>query len=127
MSSVVFHSCNHALLLRIPPLVGGDAVAIAVGSRQQGGMAGSGPRVGVVIVALAEGRSPVKEQSEAALAELLAVTFEVVTAKLVDDDDDDQPGTAIVGRRENSLCRQKAQHQADNGDRAANSRKRPHC
>src|SRR5215470_20401467 len=28
MSSVVFHRCNHALLLRVPPLVGGDAVAI---------------------------------------------------------------------------------------------------
>src|SRR5262245_3158806 len=90
-------------------------------------MAGSGARVGIFIVAIAEGRSSIEEQAEATLTELVAITFKVVATELVDDDDDNQAGMTVVGRSEGSLLLQKAQQGADDQARRAVSKTSSHC
>ena len=59
-------------------------MTIAVGAGEERGVAGSGAGVGVVVVAVGEVRSVIEEETESAFAKLLAVTLQIVTAKLVD-------------------------------------------
>ena len=40
----------------------------------------------------------IEKQAEAAFAELISVTFQIVAPKLINDHDDDQLRTCIVGR-----------------------------
>ena len=82
---------------QVPPRIGGDAVAVGIGPGSQGGVAGSGLGVGVVVVAIFEVSALVEEEAEAAAFEIGTVAVEVVGAKLVDHQDDDQPGMCIVG------------------------------
>ena len=72
-------------------------MTVAVGARKESGVSRSGARVGIVVVAVGEISAVVEEEAEAALAELRAVALEIVTAKLVDDDYDNQLGMAVVG------------------------------
>ena len=95
---VVLDGGHHAFLLRVPPFVVGNAVSVAVGAGEQSGVSGSGAGVGVVVVAVGEVRAVIEEKAEAGVAELVAVTLQVVAAELVDDDDDYQLGMCIVGR-----------------------------
>ena len=75
----------------IPPLVEGDAVAVGVGSGADGGVAGGGFGVDVVVVAIGEVSTALEEEIEAGWCfEVVAITVEVVAAELVDDEDDDE-------------------------------------
>jgi hypothetical protein len=60
-------------------------------------MAGSGLGVGVIVVAVFEISAFIEEQAEAAALEIGTIAVEVVGAKLIDHEDDDQPGMAVVG------------------------------
>ena len=95
---VVFDGGDHAFLFLVPPLVGGDAVAIAVSAGEERGVSGSGAGVGVVVITVWEVGAMVEEEAEAGVAELVAVAFQVVAAELVDHDDNHQLGSGIVGR-----------------------------
>ena len=95
---VVFDRRDHLLLLRVPPFVGGDAVAVAVGAGEERGVSGSGAGVGVVVIAVGEVGAVVEEEAEAGVAELVAIALQVVAAELVDHDHHDQLGMAVVGR-----------------------------
>jgi hypothetical protein len=59
-------------------------------------MARGGTGIGVVVVAVGEVGSVVEEETESAVSELVAIALEIVAAKLVDDDYDDQLGVAVV-------------------------------
>ncbi len=83
--------------LRIPPLVGDDAVPVAVGAGEERGVTGSSAGIGVVVIAIGEVGAAVKKEPESAIAKLVAITFEIVATELVNDNDDDQFGPAIVG------------------------------
>jgi hypothetical protein len=60
-------------------------------------MTGPGDGVGVVVVAVGEVGAMVEEELDPAFAELVAITLEVISAELVDHDDDYQLGTGVVG------------------------------
>ena len=72
-------------------------MAVGVGSGADGGVAGRGLGVGVVVVAVGEVGAFVEEETEAAAFEIGAIAVEVVGAKLIDDEDDDQLGMGVVG------------------------------
>jgi hypothetical protein len=72
-------------------------VAVGVGAGPDGGVAGRGLGVGVVVVAIGEPGAFLHEEIEAAALELGAVAVQVVAAELVDDHDDDQLGAANAG------------------------------
>ena len=97
LGGIVFNRGHHLFLFLVPPLVGDDAVAVAVSTGEEGGVAGSGARVGVVVIAVGKICAVVEKEAEAGVAELVAIAFEVVAAKLVDDDDDYQLGMSVVG------------------------------
>src|ERR1700677_3419401 len=82
---------------QVPPGVGGDAMAVGVGPRSQGGVPGSGLGVGVIVVTVFEVGALVEEKAEAPALEVSAVAVEVVTAKLVNHQDDHQPRMRVVG------------------------------
>ena len=93
---VVFDRGDHALLLLVPPFVGDDAVAVAVGAGEQRGVSGSGARVGVIVIAVGKVGAVVEKEAEAGVAELVAVALEIIAAELVDDDHHDQLGMPVV-------------------------------
>ena len=94
--SVVLHRSDHALLLRVPPFVGGDAVTVAVRAGEERGMAGSGAGVGIIVIAVGEVGAMVEQQAESAIAELVAIALQIIAAKLVDDNYDHQLGMGVV-------------------------------
>ena len=100
LSAIVLHGSDGLFLLRIPPLVGDNAVPARVRSGEQGRMAGGGAGVRVVVVAVGEVRAVVEQQAEAALAELVAVALEIISAKLIDHDDDYQFGMTVISGSE---------------------------
>ena len=64
--------------------------------------------VGVVKIAIGEVRAVVEEEAEAAITELIAIALQIVAAKLIDHDHDNQLGMAIVrgsGSSRNRGCR----------------------
>src|SRR5207253_9984781 len=69
-----------------------------ISAAQQGRVAGRSARVGVVVVTIGEIRSVIKKEAESALAELVAIAFQIVATALIAYDNDDEPGAAIVGR-----------------------------
>ena len=97
---VILDRSHHPFLLRVPPLIGDDAVAVAVGAGKQRGVSRSRARVGVVVIAIRKVGAVIEEEAEAGVAELIAVALQVVAAKLVDHDHHDQLGMAVVGRGE---------------------------
>ena len=72
-------------------------MTVGVGPCSQGGVAGSGLGVGVIVVAVFEVGAFVEEKAETAALEVGAVTIKVVSAKLVDHQNDHQPRMRIVG------------------------------
>jgi hypothetical protein len=86
----------------IPPLVGLDAVTVRVGAGADGGVTGCSLGIGVVVIAVSEPCAPVHEELEPTILELGAFAIEVVTAKLIDDDNDNQLGAADVRLSANS-------------------------
>ena len=61
----------------------------------------------------------VEQEAEAGVAELVAVTLQVVAAKLVDHDHDDQLGAAVIGRGEaRTGKKRKEENQAQDGSQA---------
>ena len=65
----------------------------------------------------------VEQQAEAAFAPLIAIALQIVAAKLVDHDDDDQLGTGVVGGTEARAGEAKAQQKSQ--DRGA--QRGSHC
>src|SRR5580658_1308016 len=110
------------LFLRIPPLVRHDAVPVAVGAGEQRGVSGGGAGVGIVVVTVGEIRAMVEEEAESAFAELIVVAFEIVAAKLVDDNHHDQLGMGVVGGGEAGWDRSQ---DADSDER--NQKTPAHC
>ena len=94
-------------------------MAVAVGAGEKRGMSRSGAGVGVVVVAVGEVCAVVEEKTESAFAELVAVAFQIVAAKLVDDNYHDQFGMGVVSRGEARRDRTSN----ENGDEA--QRKKP--
>ena len=72
-------------------------MAVGVRTGEQSRVPGSGPGVGVVVVAVGKVRTMVEQQPEAAFAELIAVTLEIVATKLVNHNDDNELGVRVVG------------------------------
>ena len=99
LCGVVFDRCYPLLLLRIPPFVRNDAVSAGIASGEQGGVSGSGAGVGVIVVAIGEISAAIEKHTETAFAELVAIAFQVVAAKLVNHDDDNQLGASVVSGR----------------------------
>src|SRR5512142_75558 len=95
---VILDGGDHLFLLRIPPLVIGDPVSVAVSTRKQGGMPWAGTSVRVVVRAVREVCAVIEEETESAFAELVAVALEVVATELVNDDDQNQFRTSVVSR-----------------------------
>src|SRR5580700_8346922 len=95
------------LFLRVPPLVGHDAVPVAVGAGEQRGVSGGGAGVGIVVVTVGEIRTMVEEEAESAFAELVVIALQIVTAKLVDDNHHDELGMGVVsgGEADWDRCR----------------------
>ena len=63
-------------------------------------MPGSGAGVGIVVSAVGEISSAIKKDAETAVAELIAIAFQVVAAELVNHKDNNQLGAGVVGGRE---------------------------
>jgi hypothetical protein len=81
----------------IPPLVGVDAMAVGIGAGAERGVAGRGLGVGVVVVAVGEVGAVVEEEPEAVRSRQVgAIALEVVLAKLIDDNEDDELRFAVV-------------------------------
>src|SRR5438270_8158767 len=95
---VILDGGDHLSLLRIPPLVVGDPVSIAVSAGKQSGVPGPGTSVCVIVIAIREVCAVIEKETESAFAELVAIAFKVVTAELVNHDDDDQFRTSVVSR-----------------------------
>jgi hypothetical protein len=72
-------------------------VAVGVGAGAQRGVAGGGLGVGIVVVTIFEKCAVIQKEAKAPPFEIGAVPVEVVGAKLIDHQDDDQPGMRIVG------------------------------
>src|SRR5437870_9967397 len=99
LRAIVLHGSDDAFSSWIPPFISKNAVPIRVSAAQKGRVAGRGAGVGVVVVTIGEIRSVIKKEAESALAELVAIAFQIVATELIDYDNDDQLGAAIVGRR----------------------------
>ena len=99
-SGVIIGRGNLGLFLRIPPFVGHDAMAVGIGSGEEGGMPRRGAGVGIVVVAVSEISAPLQQKTEPAFAPLIAVTLQVIAPKLVDHYDDHQLGPPVVGGAE---------------------------
>jgi len=93
---IVLDRGHHALLLRIPPFVGSDAVSVAVSTGEESGMPRSSAGIGVIVIAVGKVRPVIEKELEAPVAELVAIALEVISPELVDDDDDDQLGMTVV-------------------------------
>src|SRR5208337_1758663 len=109
------------LLLRVPPFVGHDPVSAGVGSGEESSVSGSSAGVGVIVIAVGEVSAVIEKHSEPAVAKLVAITFEIIAAKLIDDDDDNQLGPGVVSGRERA--RNQSEQQQDHKQRAGKS----HC
>ena len=72
-------------------------MTVGIGPGAQSGVAGSGLGVGVVVVAIFKIGAFVEEEAEAAPFEIGTIAVEVVSAKLIDHEDDDQMGPPVVG------------------------------
>lgn len=73
-------------------------MAVGVGAGADGGVAGGGHGVGVLVVAVGEVGATLEEEIEAGgRLEIVAIAVEEVTAELIDDEFDDQLGGVAVG------------------------------
>src|ERR1700722_4062945 len=73
-------------------------MSVRISTGKQRGVSWGGAGVGVVVVAVSEVRTAVEEKAKTGVAELIAVTLEIIAAKLVDHNDHDQLGASVVGR-----------------------------
>ena len=108
---IVIRRRDRGFFLGIPPVVGDDAVTVRICPGQQSRVSGSRAGIGVVIVAVTEVGAVLQKQPKTAFAPLVAITLQVVATKLVDDDDDHQLGTRIVGGRKNQAGRSETEEQ----------------
>src|SRR5215813_1609188 len=95
--AVVLHRSDLLPLLWLPPLIGNDAVSVGVCSGEKRGMSGRSPRIGIVVITIREVGAAIKKKPEPALAKLVAIALQVVSAKLVDDNHDHELGMTVVG------------------------------
>src|SRR5579883_545106 len=93
---VVLNGRDHFLLYRIPPLIRENAVAVGIGTREKGSVAGRGARVGISVIAAIEVRTAIDKQPESIGDQLVMRAFEIVTAELVYDNDHHQFGLRVV-------------------------------
>ena len=99
-----------------------NTVAVGVSTGQKRGMARGSVSVGVVVIAIGEICATVEQQPKSAFAELISIAFQVVAAKLVNHDDDDQLGMRVVGGAKAS--HRETQQQSDpNGARQESHRR----
>ncbi len=99
---LVLDRTHSTFLLRVPPFVGHDAVAIGISTGQKRCVSRCGAGIGIVVIAIAEVGAMVEEETETAFAPLVVIALQIVAAKLVDHHDDNQLGTGIVGGTESS-------------------------
>ena len=86
----------HIRAARVPPIIGLNAVTVGVSSGADGCVAWRGLCVGVIVVAVGEPCAFIHEEAKPAAFELAAPAVEIVAAKLVNDDNDDEFGFADV-------------------------------
>src|SRR5581483_486980 len=108
LRGIVLHRGHGFLFLRIPPFICQNSMAIAVSAGPERGVTWRSSGICVIVIAVGEISAVIEQKPEPALAELIAVTLQVVAAELIDHDDDDQLGTSVVGR--SKACRQQAEH-----------------
>ena len=75
-----------------------DTVAIGVSASEKRGMTSRSVSVGVIVVAIGEIGAAVEQEAKSAFPKLISVAFQIVAAKLVNDDDDDELGMRVVSR-----------------------------
>src|ERR1700675_1161394 len=97
---VILDRRDPLLFLRIPPFVGDDAVSAGVTAGKKCGVPRSGSGIGIVIIAIGEISPALEKHAKSTLAKLIAITLQVVPAKLVNYDYNHQPGMGIVSGRE---------------------------
>ena len=69
-------------------------------SREKRGVSRSRARIRVIVVAVGEVSAVIEKQPKSALAELLAISFQIIAAKLIDHDHHNQFGMCVVSGRE---------------------------
>ena len=92
-------------------------MAVGVGTGKQRRMPGSSARVRIIVIAVGEVGAVVEELAESALAELVAIALQIVSAKLVDDNYHNQLGMGIVGRGETCWKPGQQEHRDENSQR----------
>ena len=75
-----------------------NTVAIGVSTAQQCGMTSCGVSVGVIVVAIGEISSAVKQEPKSAFPKLISIALQIIAAKLINDDDDDELRMRVVSR-----------------------------
>ena len=93
---VILDRGDHALFLRVPPLIGQNAVTVGISSGQQGCVSGRRGGVGVIETAVGEVGAVVGQQPEPAFAQMIGIPRQVVTAELVNHHDHNQLGACVV-------------------------------
>src|SRR5436305_88161 len=72
-------------------------MSVTVGSGADGGVAGRGDGVGVVVIAVSKVSAALEKDIEAVGSlEVVAIAFEIVAAKLVDDNYDYEFGLGVI-------------------------------
>jgi len=73
-----------------------DTMAIGIGASEKRGVTSRSVSVGVVIVAIGEISSAVKQEPKSAFPTLITIALQIIAAKLVNDDDDDELRMCVV-------------------------------
>ena len=73
-----------------------DTVAIGISTSEKRGVTSGGVSVGVIEVAIGEISSAVKQQPKSAFPKLITIALQIIAAKLVNDDDDDELRMGVV-------------------------------
>src|SRR5581483_6136791 len=114
----VIGDCRHDFLLRrVPPFVGEDAVAAAVAAGKQGGVAGRREGVGVVVVTTAEPGAAIHQHAKSVGAELVVGAFQIVGAKLVNDENQNEFRLGVIGAGNSGDIEKSAKEQKQNDTR----------
>src|SRR5271157_5917933 len=102
LCSVVLDRGYALPFLRVPPFVRNNAVPAGIAAGEESGVSGSGAGIGVIVVAVGEISAAIEKQAETAVAELIAIAFQVVAAELVNHDDHNELRMCVVSGREPS-------------------------
>ena len=102
--TVIVNRADEMLLRLVPPFIVEDPVRVRVRAGEQRGVARRSSRIRISVVAIREPGALVGEHAKATGTEAIMVALQVITAKLVNHNDDDQLRAGIVGGRKRSGC-----------------------